>query len=96
MSPDLFELCPVVVGVADDHGLQFVRLEQIQHLSSAHLVKAGVEALKQSGHRCVEHVVDVGADKLLPGRGGGGPPKNTRCFTVTLLFTCNKLLSTNL
>lgn len=50
MKQDLLKLCPVIVGVANDHGLQFIRLEQLKHFSTAHLVEACIEALKQRGH----------------------------------------------
>lgn len=63
---DLLQLRPVVVGVPDHHGLQFVGLEQLQDLSAAHLVETRVEVLKERSHRCVENIVDVGVDKLLP------------------------------
>lgn len=46
----LLEFFPVVVGVANDHGLQLVGLEELQDFSSAHFVEAGVEALKQRCH----------------------------------------------
>lgn len=47
INRDLFELRPVVVGVSDDHGLQLVRLEELQNFPSAHFVEACVEALEQ-------------------------------------------------
>lgn len=42
----LLEFFPVIVCIANDHGLQFVWLEELEDLSSAHFVEAGVEALK--------------------------------------------------
>lgn len=50
LNQDLLELRPVIVGVANDHGLQFVGLKQLKNLSTAHLVKACIEALKQRRH----------------------------------------------
>ena len=50
MKPDLFELRPVVVGVADDHGLQLIWLEQLENFSTAHFVEPCEEALEQRGH----------------------------------------------
>lgn len=50
LKQDLLELCPVIVGVANDHGLQLIWLEQLKNFSAAHLVEACVKALKQRGH----------------------------------------------
>lgn len=75
VNGDLLEIGPVVVGVADHHGLQLVWLEQLEDLPTAHLVEARVEVLKQRIHRRVENIVYVRVDKLLP---TGGEKKDFR------------------
>lgn len=66
VNRDLLQLCPVIVGVANHHGLQLVGLEQLEDFSTAHLVEACIEVLKQRIHWCVENIVYVCVDKLLP------------------------------
>lgn len=65
----LLEFFPVIVSVANDHGLQLVGLEELQDFSSAHFVEARVEALKQRSHWCVENVIHIRSDKFLPLEG---------------------------
>lgn len=69
MKQDLLKFSPVIVGVANDHGLQFIRLKQLKNFSTAHPVEACIEALEQRGHGCVENIVYICTDKFLPREG---------------------------
>ena len=50
VNKDLLKLCPVIVGVANHHGLQLVWLEQLENFSTTDLVEACMEVLKQRIH----------------------------------------------
>ena len=61
-----FKFFPVIVGVANDHGLEFIGLEELQDLPSTHFVEPCMEGLKKRGYGAVEHVVHICLDKILP------------------------------
>lgn len=68
-ASNLFKQVPVKICLAEhQQQLQLLRLEDVQPLLAAHCEEALPKLPEGFLHRVAEGVLDVGGDKLLPGK----------------------------